>query len=85
MLINTNHSIDKIKDRKQFIQMCIKRVASLLHHTPSNSKKSYIYPYITELYMNKPEKLTEIYVGTKYSIEKTFKKILQMTPKKLSD
>jgi DNA topoisomerase-1 len=49
-----------IKQRKQVLAQYVKQVASLLHHTPSNAKKSYMFPPILGAFVAHPEQLVQL-------------------------
>ena len=66
-----------LKERKVALKHAVIEVADLLHHTPSNCKKSYMYPAITDLYLNNLSALDHIYkVKASRSIDKTIQYIL---------
>jgi DNA topoisomerase-1 len=50
-----------LAERKSCLRQSITEVATLLHHTAANCKKSYIFPNLVNLFLTQPHSLWQVY------------------------
>ncbi len=61
---------DKVTARKKQMKEIVEQVAAKLHHTVAICKKSYLDTNLFEMFVDKPDKFTKMFLNTKGSTDK---------------
>ena len=68
---------EKITHRKKQLKSVIEKVANKLHHSIAICKKSYLDNELIEMFVNKPDRYTKLFLNKKHSSEKVLIKYLE--------
>ena len=68
---------DKVSIRKKQMKSIVEKVAEKLHHTVAICKKSYLDTNLFEMFVNKPDKFTKMFLTSKHSSEKVLIKYFE--------